>query len=126
MRQTVALLFVRDDGAAFVSHVDLAVPARIYTPHVDLAAGFKAALDPFSVSILAPELEAKSGYLFRQLQRFGLEFALPPVQRVAHRVWAGQQERITLADWLAEVQGDPDLSVARKVEYERILVGKES
>lgn len=120
--QTVALLFISDDGMPFVSHVDLAAPHRIYTPRVDLVAGFQAALDQFSASILEPELEARSSSLIKRLQSLGTEYTLPPIQRVAHRVWAGQQERITLEDWLAEVRGDPELSAARKVEYERILV----
>lgn len=120
--QTVALLFIRDDGVPFVNHIDLAAPDRIYLSPVDLAAGFKAALDQFSASILSPELEARSGFLIKQLQRLGTEYTLPPIQRVAHRVWAGQQERITLTDWLAEVRGDPELSAVRKVEYEKILI----
>lgn len=121
LRQTVALLFLRDDGMPFVSHIDLAAPDRIYTPTIDWSASFSTAALPFSASILAPQLEANLDYLREQFTYFGFDHALPPWLRVAHRCWAGTQERITLADLLAEVSADPELAPKRKAEYMRIL-----
>jgi len=34
----VALLFIRDDGAPFVAHVDLAAPERAFVPRLSAAA----------------------------------------------------------------------------------------
>ncbi|MBX3010659.1 MAG: YfcE family phosphodiesterase [Caldilineaceae bacterium] len=119
--QTVALLFWRDDGVPFVSHVDLAQPDRIYTPTPDWAASFSAAAAPFTGSILAPELEVNLPYLREQFMRFGFEEALRPWLCVAHRCWAGEQAVITLAELRIAVRTDPEFSPARKAEYEAIL-----
>ena len=121
LRQTVALLFLRDDGQPFVSHVDLAAPDRIYTPAPDWSASFSTAALPYSASILAPLLEANLAYLRTQFTAFGFEQAMVPWLRVAHRCWAGQQELITLADLLHEVRTDPELLPKRKAQYEAIL-----
>lgn len=121
LRQTVALLFWRDDGVPFVSHVDLAAPDRIYTPATDWSASFSTAAAPFCASILAPELEANLDYLRTQFARFGFEQAMLPWLRVAHRCWAGEQEIITLADLLQEVRTGPELSSDHKAQYEAIL-----
>jgi len=43
--QTIAILSIRDDGAPFVTHVDLAHPDQPFVPHIDWQAGFRAALD---------------------------------------------------------------------------------
>jgi hypothetical protein len=43
--QTVALLFLRDDGGACVVHIDLASPERAFVPRIDWDAGFSAVLD---------------------------------------------------------------------------------
>jgi putative phosphoesterase len=49
--QTVAILFIRDDGAPFVTHVDLSHPDRPFAPRIDWQAGFRAAHARFT----APE-----------------------------------------------------------------------
>ncbi|MEZ4734367.1 MAG: YfcE family phosphodiesterase [Caldilineaceae bacterium] len=121
LRQTVALLFLRDDGEPFVSHIDLTAPDRIYTPAIDWSASFSTAALPFSASILTPHLEANLDYLREQFARFGFDHALSPWLRVAHRCWGGEQATITLADLLAEVRTDPELSAGRKAQYETIL-----
>lgn len=121
LRQTVALLFLRDDGQPFVSHVDLAAPDRIYNPATDWSASFSTAALPYSSSILAPLLEANLPYLRAQFTTFGFEQAMLPWLRVAHRCWGGQQETITLADLRHEVRTDPELSPRRKAEYDAIL-----
>jgi putative phosphoesterase len=121
LRQTVALLFLRDDGQPFVSHIDLAAPDHIYTPATDWSASFSTAAIPYSASILEPLLEHNLAYLRTQFTAFGFEQAMSPWLRVAHRCWAGQQEVITLADLLHEVRTDLELSPSRKVQYEAIL-----
>lgn len=121
LRQTVALLFLRDDGQPFVSHVDLAAPDRIYKPATDWSASFSTAALPYSASILEPLLETNLAYLRAQFITFGFEQALVPWLRVAHRCWAGQQATMTLADLLHEVRIDSELPPRRKAEYEAIL-----
>lgn len=118
---TVAILWLRDDGASFVSHVDLTAPERPFTPPIDLAAGFQAALRQVSASILAPALVANQRYLLRELDRFGIERALPPLLRVAHRCWAGEQAFITRADWEREIETDEELPARYKAAYLAIL-----
>ena len=48
--QSVAILSIRDDGAPFVTHVDLARPDQPWTPRIDWAAGFRAAHEQFTDS----------------------------------------------------------------------------
>lgn len=121
LRQTVALLFLRDDGQPFVSHVDLAAPERIYTPVTDWSVSFSTAALPYSASILEPLLERNLPYLRAQFTAFGFDQAMVPWLRVAHRCWAGQQAMITLADLLHEVRTDAELSPSRKAQYEASL-----
>lgn len=121
LRQTVAWLFLREDGKPFVCHIDLAQPDRPFVPQIDWPAGFKVALRQFNESILAPELVAQMNALNRTVEQIGFEFGLPPLLRVAHRCWAGEQALITLADWQTEVECDPDLPPRVKAEYLRLL-----
>ncbi len=41
--KSVAILAIRDDGAPFVTHIDLANPDRPFAPQIDWQAGFRAA-----------------------------------------------------------------------------------
>lgn len=121
LRQTVAWLFLRDDGAPFVCHIDLAQPDRPFVPRIDWPAGFKMALRQYSESILAPDLAAQVSYLNRVIEQIGFDFSLPPFLRVAHRCWAGEQPLITMEDWQAEVERDADLPRRLKAEYLTLL-----
>jgi hypothetical protein len=123
-RQTAALLYVRDDGAPFPVHVDLAAPAEPFVPRIDWAAGFRVALAQFEESIVSPELAADWPRLF------ALAESLPPaearqlravVMRVAHRRWAGDPALITHADLLAELRADPHLPPAVRARFEAAL-----
>lgn len=121
LRQTVALLFLRDDGLPFVSHVDLAAPERIYLPTPEWSASFQAAAAPYTASILAPELESNLAYLRTAFTNLGFEQAMIPWLRVAHRCWAGAQSVITLADLRQAVQDEPDLFPSQKTQYLAVL-----
>lgn len=124
LRRTVALLYLRDDGHAVAIHVDLAAPEQVYEPRVEWAAGFRAALDRVSASILSPELEAE---VDRLAARVG---ALPPEQarpawrawnRAAHRCWSGERAALTPADVLVGIRQDPSVPPAVRAEFEAIL-----
>jgi hypothetical protein len=119
--QTVAWLFVRDDCVPFVSHVDLAEPDRPFTPLIDWQAGFKVAHRQFNESILAPDLADQLAAINRVIDQVGFDLGMPPLLRVAHRCWAGEQNLITLADWLGEVQRDADLPGRVKAAYLNLL-----
>ena len=49
--QTVAILFIRDDGAPFVTHIDLARPDQPFMPHIDWQAGFRSAHARFTTPL---------------------------------------------------------------------------
>ncbi len=49
--QTVAILFIRDDGASFVTHGDLAKPDQPFAPRIDWQAGFRAAHERFTAPL---------------------------------------------------------------------------
>lgn len=48
--QSVAILSIRDDGAPFVTHVDLAHPDEAFAPCIDWQAGFRTAHARFTAS----------------------------------------------------------------------------
>lgn len=122
LRQTVALLLIVDDGSLRVRHVDLARPHESYamSPLVK-DPGFAAALCEYNAMILEPALAAHSAAINRRLGALGYDKTLPALLRVAHRCWAGAQEWITHADWVAEVTNDPDLSPSVRAEYLALL-----
>jgi putative phosphoesterase len=124
LRLTVALLFLRDDGRPFVSHVDLAAPDRPYAPRIDWAAGFPAALAQFSASILDPEIAADFDHAVKHIYPLAPEPFLAALLRVAHRCWAGAQPFITRADLLAEVRQDLDIPSEIKAQFEVVMNGK--
>lgn len=105
VRQTVAFLFLTDDGRAAVSHVDLAEPENVYEADVTWAAGFQAANARYEEPILSPRL---APYL-EQLRRdnFSAPFAVrSAILRISQRCWEGEQQYITADDILNEVEGD--------------------
>ncbi|WP_420630769.1 metallophosphoesterase family protein [Candidatus Leptofilum sp.] len=102
--QTVAQLVVLRDGRFHITHVNLAEPARPYTPQTDIAAGFAGNLGIYGRSILSPELEKLkkvdlSGIYHTDRGAF-LDVWLP----LAHRVWAGEKSHVTLDDLLVAVK----------------------
>jgi hypothetical protein len=87
------------DGVPYVSHVDLARPAERYVPAIDWAAGFRAALDDVSCSILSPDLAEVVARLTPRLWTLGRAVSL----RAAQRCWSGEQAILTHADLLTEI-----------------------
>jgi uncharacterized protein len=118
--QTVALLFIRDDKRRFITHIDLAQPERPFVHSIDWDAGFTAVMQPFSRSILAPDLLAP---VERLRKRYATQtdlmrqFFLP----LAHRCWAGEQSHITRADLLTHLKQNSTLSPTLKLEIHSLL-----
>lgn len=97
LRQTVALLYLRDDGVPFVVHVDLTDGPQPYDAWVDWEAGFDAAHKRYLASILTPDLlPILEG--FRHSQFAYDPRAMEMVTELARPVWAGEREAITLND----------------------------
>jgi putative phosphoesterase len=115
--QTVALLFLRDDGIPFVTHVDLAAPRQRFEPQIDWDAGFRAANDHFSASILAPDLAAE-WERWQRLAELATEAHQAALLRVAHRCWSGEQVAITREDMLAELRADASIPAAVLAQFE--------
>jgi putative phosphoesterase len=118
-RRTVALLFVREDGTPFASHVDVAAPGTPYAPGVDLAAGFRKALDGICASILAPDLAASWEAQWERARALEPEARAPLLQallRAARPCWRGERALVTRADLLEEVaRGGPLPEAARRL-----------
>ncbi|MEZ4590070.1 MAG: metallophosphoesterase family protein [Chloroflexota bacterium] len=98
--QTVALLFVLQDGRFHITHVNLAEPERPYTPQTDINAGFEANFEVYGRSILAPDLaflpRLDLSAIYRTDRGAFLDVWLP----LAHRVWSGEKPHVELADLL--------------------------
>jgi hypothetical protein len=122
--QTVAFLFVRDDGRPFVRHVDLAHPTQPYPAQVQWADGIRAAYVRYHESILSPELEA----LLPQIRKLGVAHnpALRDAYlRLAHRCWAGEIARVTLSALVAEITNDAAITLTDKEQVLTTLLQKE-
>ena len=102
--QTVALLFVLQDGRFHISHINLAEPERPYTPQTHIDGGFEANLERYGRSILAPDLaflpKLDLSSIYRTDRGAFLEVWLP----LAHRVWAGEKSQVSLVDLLWAVE----------------------
>jgi uncharacterized protein len=118
--QSVALLYIRDDGLPFVTHVDLANPRRPFTPQIDREAGFKAALDAYSEPILDPALMAIRGRLF-SIPGITSEPARAVLRRIALPYLSTVRAIITPQSLLAELRREPELPSAILVAIEEML-----
>jgi uncharacterized protein len=103
--QSVALLFIRDDGVPAVVHIDLAAPVRAFIPQIDWQAGFAAAHSQCTESLMTPDLEA----VWKELDRIGRSLdedvrvkLRARLRRILERCWSGEQQLISRADLLAE------------------------
>ncbi len=103
--QSVALLFIRDDGVPTVMHIDLAAPERPFVPRIDWKAGFVAAHSQLTESLMTPDLEV----IWKELDRVGQSLdqevrakLRAAMRRILERCWSGEQKLISRADLLAE------------------------
>lgn len=122
--QTVALLYLRDDGRPFVVHVNLAQPDKPFAPQIDWDADFSAALAQFSAPILTPEMVILLPVLRERI------WALPVVEQdpawalwrgLASRCWSGERAAITRDDLLAALRVDVALSPVARAALTAVL-----
>ena len=102
--QTVALLFMLQDGRFHISHVNLAEPERPYTPQTDIDAGFEANFKIYGRSILAPDLEPLKKIDLSEIYRTDQGAFLDAFLPLAHRVWSGKKGQVEVADLLPAIQ----------------------
>jgi uncharacterized protein len=119
--QTVALLFMRDDKRPFVTHVDLAQPDQPFVHPIDWDAGFTAVAQPFSHSILAPDLRPLLG-IVREKHALQPDLIRQLLLPLAHRCWSGEQRYITRADILTHLNHPSSLPPALEAEIRALLL----
>jgi putative phosphoesterase len=105
--QSVALLFIHDDGVPSVVHIDLAAPERPFIPQVDIQAGFAAAHSQFTESLMTHDLEV----IWKELHHVGRSLdedvraqLRAGMRRILVRCWSGEQQLISRSDILAEAR----------------------
>ena len=106
--QTVALLFIIDDGTAEVVHIDLSQPDRYHEPQINWEAGFQHAASRYSASILAPDLAERIEGI--KMARFSRRDSIKnAVLRLSRRCWSGRQRCFSRQELLDEIGSDPDI-----------------
>jgi uncharacterized protein len=105
--QSVALLFIRDDGVPSVVHIDLAAPERPFIPQIDIQAGFAAAHGQFTESLMTHDLEViwkELHYVGQSLDEEVRARLRAGMRRILMRCWSGEQQLISRSDILAEAR----------------------
>ena len=120
--QTVALLFLLQDGRLHISHVNLADPERPYTPQTDIDAGFEANFEIYGRSILALNLATLRKTYLQEIypSPADAEAFLDAFLPLAHRVWASEKSHVELADLLPAIK-KADIKEATRRELLGIL-----
>ena len=107
---TVALLFIDDEAAAHIVHVDLAHPQTPFEPHFDIDAGFDAAAQRNVRSIVTPEVTATLPILWQRLSPDDITALLPVYVELARPFWEGQPGLLTLDDVIDELHHTRDVA----------------
>lgn len=118
--QTVALLFLTHDGGKHIVHVDLASPERPFASAVDVHAGFDAALQRYSASILTPELRALVSALRVILTPEEFGHVRQSVAKLAHRCWAGEMPLLDRELVWAQLAQDEDVPESVRVKLQAL------
>lgn len=123
-RQTVALLYVRDDGRPFVSHVDLARPDRPCVAAVDWEAGFAATHRHYNENIAEGAvmrlMEGLREVAFFDDRRLWEAFSRPGMSR-----WLGETKAAISVDELRhEIATDEAFTIAERESLLRLFPGK--
>jgi putative phosphoesterase len=124
-RQTVALLYLRDDGRPFVVHVDLARADQPYDASVDWDAGFSAIFARYNESIVEPAVDnfvaalRESAYFHdRRVWSLMSELGMPH--------WLGEPGLVTIDDVHATLAGAHEFSIEERADLLRLAGGTSS
>lgn len=104
--QSVAKLILRPDEAPIVEHLDLSEYRKVFTPHVDLEAGFAVARARYHESVLAPELEAQIGWIIKEVYPLAPEPVLAIFTQLMRKRWTGELPPLTLDELMTAVKSD--------------------
>jgi putative phosphoesterase len=115
--QTVALLFICNDGELFVAHVDLAAPDRPFVPRIDWDAGFDTALGQFQSPIAEPDLIESIGE-FRWETFSDLEALKAAILPLCRPCWRGEKQHITRAELLSAIESSTDIA---PIDREKVI-----
>ena len=115
--QTVALLFICNDGELFVAHADLAVPDRPFVPRIDWDAGFETALGQFQSPIVEPNLLQSIGEFKRETYS-DLEALKAAILPLCHPCWAGEKQHINRAELLNAIESSTDIA---PIDREKVI-----
>ena len=120
-RQTVALLFLRDDGIPFVTFVNLAQPNMPYEPIVDWDAGFTAAAGCYSTSI-ADKAVTRATAALRDMPLFPDPRVIACISHLGMRRWRGETEDlISMAELQAAIDDAKDFTDAERGELLELI-----
>jgi len=89
--QTVAIVFVLDNGRFHITHID-ANTKKVYLPQNVIDMDFKTAVQPYTGSILSPELQALVSKIQPTQEMLDMLWQLAPA------CWRGEKNVITRAD----------------------------
>lgn len=120
LRQTVARLDI-DDGEVSIRHIDLATPQMEYSASVDWGAGFNAALNRYSASILSPGLSNRLPSLLAQITSEEQDALRPLILRLAQRCWDGESDLIDEDLLRTELSTDHSLTAEQRNRYAALL-----
>lgn len=107
--QTVALLFLTQDGRQHIVHIDLAAPTQPFDPGIDVHAGFDVALKRYSASIVTPALMAAVPELRALLTPEEFGCVRRSIAKLAHRCWTGELPLLDRALVWAQLASDEDV-----------------
>jgi hypothetical protein len=96
--QTVARMTLRENQPPQIDFINLNQPDVVFTPSVDLAAGFLAALNQVSETIINDELSPQLGWIQRELFPAAPDFAISMIQPLARKCWADGKSTISVKD----------------------------
>ena len=118
--QTVALLFILDDGAPLVTHVDLAAPHRAFVPDVDWEAEFDVALGRFQASIVEEGLREDVGALMRQAYS-NLEAVVDAVLPLCRLCWTDEKLYITRSELVSQIESSAGIPAVDREKMVAVL-----
>jgi putative phosphoesterase len=126
--QTVALLYLRDDGAPFVVHVDLAEPDRPFAPAFwmehDRQGPVSLMAPHFVESILEPELAPRWLRAWEQVRTMPADERRTVnalLCRLAYPCWSGERRYVTLREALDAFRSETALAPATREAILRAL-----
>lgn len=120
-RQTVAVLFMRDDGMPFVTFVDLARAGRSYAADVEWDAGFNAAAGRYSASIAGPAV-VRATAAMRNTPFFQDPRVIACMSRLGMLRWRGETtDLISMAELQAAIVAATDFTAAEQEELLQLI-----